>query len=291
MAARLIHRSSAQRLARGWYAGALVVALAGGALWALEVPGISAPADAEPPTVEPPAPLSQEQPVAQPPDADAVMGTAERLELARVPSNKPTPTPSETPTPPPVAAGIAWKYLGSIIEPTRKIALVSINGAQRMLAEGRTIQQDGHTFKVVEVQPDSLVVEDNGQRLVLQKEARSGPLVSWVSPTPGGIVVDGMNGAVGAMSGVQGGMNGQPIGRGYDPGEAERIREQIHARRAGRPGGPGGANGAPGKAVNPGAPAMIKGSRGFSARAAENAAGDAAADGDAAEDGTGRPMP
>jgi hypothetical protein len=278
-------------MARGWYAGALVVALAAGALWAFELPGVSAPAQGDKPAVEPPPAVTSEQPALRPPDSDTVAGTAERLELARVPIVKPEAPAGEAPAP--VAAGIAWRYLGSIIEPTRKVALVSINGAQRMLAEGRTIEQEGHTFKVVEVHPDSIVVEDNGQRLVLQKETRSGPLVAWVSPGAGGGVVDGMNGVVSGVSAAQA-ANGQIVGRGIDPGEAERMREEIHARRAGRAGA-AGTTGAK-SPIKPGAAPVPMSKPGRTlrgvGRATSEAAGETAGDATAL-DGAGAkgPMP
>src|SRR5690242_2349777 len=133
MAARLIHRSSARRMARGWQGAALIVALAAGALWAFELPGISVPAQGQPPEAPVVEPVKAEEPAVQPVDADAVSGTAERLELARKPATNRTPPPGSEPVPPPAAAGVAWRYLGAIMEPTRKVALISINGAQRML--------------------------------------------------------------------------------------------------------------------------------------------------------------
>ncbi|MCC6659302.1 MAG: hypothetical protein IT437_00280 [Phycisphaerales bacterium] len=282
MSARLIHRSSARRMTRGWQAAALVVALAAGALWAFELPGLSVPAQGRQPLPSTLPPIATPQPEPPPPDADAVTGTAERLELARKPMPKAPPTNTE-PTPPPAAAGLAWRYLGAIIEPTRKVALVSINGAQRMIAEGRTIRQEDHTLTLAEVHQDSIVVEDNGQRMVIHKDARSGPIVSWVSPIPGGAVVEGMNGAVSAAQA----MNPEAMrARGMDPGEAERIREQIHSRRAAARAASGSAPTRPGggRVVPPtlGTKAMRSGAANNASNKGTDTTGDAAA----AEDGS-----
>jgi hypothetical protein len=261
MTGRMIHRNAAKRLARVWQVGALVVAVAAGALWALDLPGGAQVSATEPPELtpldEPASPHAAGAPSAK---EDDIASMVERLELARAPINKPAETTS-TPTEPLSTAGASWRYLGAIMEPNRKLALVSIDGMQRMIPEGRTLNTGGRDVTLEIVAPNAIIVLDNGQRMQIRKEGRSGPSVAWVSPTAGGgAVVAGMNGAVSTEGGDAGMI--EMRARGVEAGEAQRLREQ--ARRMANRNRAGAAN-----AGVPPAPGM--GTTGFSGMNAKSA--------------------
>lgn len=291
MAGPRIHWKTARRRAISWQAAALVLALAAAGLWALEIPGISGqvtgvrpqlPAAAEPRSgaVEP----------AAPPGSGVITAMAERLELARKGRPAAATTPATTPTAGASNGGMNWRYLGSIIEPTRKLALLSINGSQRVLAEGRSIDQADpsgrgtYRARLLEVRPDLIVVDDNGRRIEIPKDDPVGPRVSWVPPGAGGVA---------SMSGVgnPGGLTPEQIrqaaARGIDPAAAERLRQTM-AERRGRPAAtppnpannPGGFRGAAG-AVRPAATATRGG-----ATQSDATGGDASGDATGADDGS-----
>lgn len=116
--------------------------------------------------------------------AEDMTGIDVRLATARVaPPKKPEETaanPTDTPGTAPAEGASSqggWRYLGSVIEPNRRIALVSIDGRQRMLAEGREV--DG--VRLVQVTDDRIVIEDAGVRRGIRREQRHGSPVAWVN--------------------------------------------------------------------------------------------------------------
>ncbi len=239
--------SQAKRRVLAWRGAAGVLALFAGALWAVPTPLVSpevsipqpaAGASGEPgPEVARPIPLAQL-------DGSAIEGVAERLNRVAGHADRvelPQPTqPAE-----PVALG-AWKYLGSIIEPARRMAIVSINGKQAVIPEGR--EHEGMTL--VRVNRDRITVDDGTRRLDIPKEARTGSSVAWVTPgTPGAGIggnVNMMNAAGRATGMTTTGMPGQGDPamagftpqeqammreRGIEPGQANRMRQRLQKER------------------------------------------------------------
>jgi hypothetical protein len=273
MAGGMIHRKAARRLALVWQASAVVLALGAGVLWAVELPMVSGAAPVVPPPVN--VPVAPSAPPSPPVDREAVLSIAERLEAARKPVARASPpAPAAGVGQPPASSGLAWRYLGAIIEPTRRLALLSINGSQRMLAQGRSIESRDASGRVtqratlVEVREDAIVIDDGGRRIEIQKEDRVGPTVAWVPPVPGGGAVAAGVPAGQAMTAAQ---LDELRRRGLDGNEAQRMREAASAARRAAAKAVGGAGGQPPPATSK-APAL------FTGGSRANTAGESASD-------------
>src|SRR5262245_18889841 len=149
--------SDARRFVKIGQATVLVLGLSAAVTWALDVPGLGKSLPAAPeakPLTDEPAPV---KPPAAKLDREAAVSVDETFEgLAHV--KKPVaqteaPTKTVVETPPP---GPAWTYLGPIQEPNRKLALISVDSHQKVLAEGRKYGES----KLVSVAGDEIVVED-----------------------------------------------------------------------------------------------------------------------------------
>lgn len=110
-------------------------------------------------------------PTARKPD---LVGVAKRLAVGWTApaSAKPPPTPSGPPTPNSNAS--AWRYLGSVVEPTRTLALLS-DGRQRFIAEGELIV-DG--IRLAEVHDGHVILNANGRPQRIDRAERFGTRLS-----------------------------------------------------------------------------------------------------------------
>ncbi len=236
MAHGMLHRTRAKRRARMWQAGFAAAVLSAGALWAFEIPGVTGPVTVAAPAAVPitdPSAGGAGDPVVRVVSlsGDDVTAMSEMLErtLGRPKAKETEPDePGVAPT-----TGPGWRYLGSIIDSRRRVALISVDGTQRMLAEGRTI---GSTT-LVSVQVDSIVIDDGSGHRELYKEERSGPLVTWVTPvTMEGYQDPGMVNAASINQPARG-LSAEAMARlrerGIDPGRASRLRPVVRDMQGG----------------------------------------------------------
>lgn len=108
---------------------------------------------------------------------------ATRLTLV---SNRPKPAappPDGTEVSAPDQTGsVEVKYLGAVLEPTRKIALLRVGDKQRMVAENKTISlADGGTLEVVSIDAEGCVVRDGQGERRIEKSARTASPVTTIS--------------------------------------------------------------------------------------------------------------
>lgn len=111
----------------------------------------------------------------------SMAGVADRLmQVANHPKLPDPPKQDEAPTEAaPSAKGV--KYLGAIIEAERRVALLSIDGRQAMVAEG----QSRGELTVVAVEPESVRVKDRAGERDIAKEKRSGSVVTFANGSGG----------------------------------------------------------------------------------------------------------
>lgn len=103
--------------------------------------------------------------------SDRFMQFANRPVQAAPPdvTENPDETPAETPTTPE-----APRFLGIIREPGRMLAMVRVNGKQKIMAEGEAVG----TFKVVRIETGAITIEVDGVERQLEKQARTGAVTS-----------------------------------------------------------------------------------------------------------------
>ncbi len=197
MSKRPIHREQARRRTRLAQGAVVALALIAVALWFIAPAQLAA--DTRP--VEP-VEVSQATPGEDEPaepareiDFESIWTSLEQI------ANKPEPRPEEpeevaaTPDPngsaSPASAqptndnaseimGRDIRYLGAIVEPDRIIALLSIDGTQRLARAGRTY--DG--VAVDEVTRDTVSVTVNGEPVTLERAEREGPNVTFTDGGP-----------------------------------------------------------------------------------------------------------
>ncbi len=180
-------RSLSQREASNARRIAQIAAIAGATLAVaalfLRLPGTGEkPAGPEPilwPEIAPPPDTQGEKR-----ETSDMNAAATRLALV---SNKPKPAAqppdggSETSNPD-QPGSIEVKYLGAVLEPTRKIALLRVGDKQRMVAENKTISlADGGTLQVVSVDAEGCVVRDGQGERRIEKSARTASAVTTIS--------------------------------------------------------------------------------------------------------------
>lgn len=231
MAQHLMSGADAKRYVRAGQLAAAVLAVAAVSLWALDVPGM----DRLPPEpVVKPGESSEPKPLVVATariDSDAVSGLAVRLDEAVVKAPPPPPPTPVTEAPPEAPAGPAWAFLGPIFESERSLAVVSVDGHQKVLGEGRKY---GETT-LVSVSMDEIVIDGPGGRKTIKKSERApGLAVAWVKNLPTN--TPGNPAAIAANMGrAQGGMS---------PEVAARLRERgIDPNQMGRGGGRGNFGG------------------------------------------------
>jgi hypothetical protein len=217
----LTHHAAAAMVRRTQVAG-LLVTLGAAGLWAIDVPGLGSalPTGSELTGDVSASDDGQSKPSATNRasgiDAEASFVISQNLDVAARRAPKPEQAPiASTPDPEPTPIGPEIRYLGLIEEPTRRLALISIDGQQRMLAEGR---KSGDVL-LTSATPDEIrVTIGREQRTILLAE-RTGSSVAWVASTPGG----------GSSSG----------GGVANPGAAYAAPSAITYPGVGNPGSPG----------------------------------------------------
>jgi hypothetical protein len=237
--------TDARRFVKIGQAAVLVLGLSAAVTWAFEVPGLGkvlpAAPEVKPSTTDEPAPV---KPPAAKLDRESAVNVAETFEgLAHV--KKPAPATDvavvQPPAPPP--AGPAWTYLGPIQEPNRRLALLSINSIQKVLAEGRKYGES----KLVSVASDEIVVEDSAglHHIARSERSETAPRVAWVKTMPTNQAPQALAAATpGQANGISPEVAQRLRDRGIDPAQADRFRQQQRDRRnRGQPGGGGNGNG------------------------------------------------
>jgi len=226
----LIHQRTASNYARRAQIGFVTLGVGATALAAF---ALRSPPPVDTPSLTVPSPISGRASgagkTARGSEFDAV-GIDKRI---RQIANYPTLTEyskGEDPPPPPPPPEDSVKFLGTLTEPTRRVALLRIGDHQRLLGPG---ESDGDVT-VIDVNNDRVEITIKGSiTQTLVKQARSGPTLNYVSasaPSPGtGAPMDGINpgGPVGP-----GGRGRRGAGRANLAGEdgatiAERAKARI----------------------------------------------------------------
>jgi hypothetical protein len=172
-------------------------------------------------------------------DDQTVIAIAERIDLAvkhapaKVVEGPSTPATPPAPTPP-------WLYIGCIHESDRTLAVVSVDGHQKIVPEGRSF---GDT-KLVSVADDGIDIEVSGVPQTVHRSERTGSTVAWVrnmaanaAPATAGVVP----GTVGAPGQLTPEVRARLAERGIDPNQAQQWRQ--NRGRNGPGSGPGGRGG------------------------------------------------
>ncbi|MFO0834467.1 MAG: hypothetical protein U0638_05810 [Phycisphaerales bacterium] len=173
--------SKARRVAQIAAIGGGVLALA--ALF-LRLPGTgdkpASPGPIKWPEIKPPAdPQAGKQH-----ESHDLNAAATRLSLI---SNRPKPVVNTNPEAvenanPEQAGSVEVKYLGAVLEPTRKIALLRVGEKQRMVAAGKTISlADGGTLEVVSIESEGVLVRDGQGERRIEKAARTASAVTTIT--------------------------------------------------------------------------------------------------------------
>ncbi|MBX3376287.1 MAG: hypothetical protein KF678_04710 [Phycisphaeraceae bacterium] len=263
----------ARRVVRGAQFAALGLAVAAGALWGLPWLSNSAPVK---PVIAAGEDRDGQGAVIRPVSiaADAPLGIAERLNQA---ANKPPPateTPAPTPTEKPPEAPmpeVPWRYLGPIVEAERTLALVSIEGRQRIVSEGSVVtiktppsegrpESETYRAKVVKVTVEAVEIEERGTIKRIAREEQVAR-VTWVKPTaPVAGMPTGVGAATGALSPEA---RARLQAQGIDPQQIERARQVAAMAAAGRnratpAGDPTGASSMGSRAMDPTGSAQTK---------------------------------
>lgn len=247
----------ARRYARGAQIAVAVLGASAAFLWATDVTGMaSLPTK---PKAEPKPDHEVKMAAAvRTLDPDAVQGLAERLDLAG--NVKPPPVahvpPKDLPKDDPPPAGPEWTYLGPIFDGEQKLALISVDGHQKILAEGKKYGD----MKLVSVARDEITVQGGGAAQHIHKADRKpNSSVSWVKAMPSNAPVGNTGVAVLTpnMGNQPGGMSPEMrqrlAERGINPDEMQRQRQQMRDRRnRARGADPGG--GGPGTPFQGGGP-------------------------------------
>lgn len=190
MTALLIHREKAIKYARVAQATSGALVLAAGAIMVLGLPWAGA---GQPITAELPAPFTDTGAAVndRPPVSEGVDFTGLSTRLAMIDNAPkrvevavdPTAPRTDQPTPPTETQPV--RFLGAIIEPTQRVALLHVNGRQRAVTPGQTIRltadEKGPTVKVISVEDDSITIEDSTGQHKVEKSARAaGSIISKV---------------------------------------------------------------------------------------------------------------
>ncbi|MEL7472353.1 MAG: hypothetical protein AAGK04_03480 [Planctomycetota bacterium] len=174
---------------RAWLGrvAALVFASAGVGVAAVGLPGAElGPLATNPRPLPPPPETSEPENASLPIDYDWLSERFDALATVTPPA-APEPTPDEPVQPdepkqtPTRTTGPPIAFLGSIIEPGRRVALLRIDGAQRFIREGETLND----VELLEVTPDSVRVRlASGERTVA-KATRKGVGITEITGDAG----------------------------------------------------------------------------------------------------------
>ncbi|MFN0134059.1 MAG: hypothetical protein ACKVW3_16210 [Phycisphaerales bacterium] len=247
-----MHGAEARRLARTAQIGAVALGVSAAALWALDVPGVSSTPVNKPVMVEPVKPeLPTRVAAGDAPERESIAAVAHRLDEAviKAPAPKvvaePEP-PKEEPAVEPTGPDI--QYLGPIFESGRTLAIISIDGTQKIVSAGKKIG----SLTFVSADREKLVVEDAAGSREIQRKSRSDARVAWVSNMPSNTpMAAAAVGAGGAAGNPRAAMSPEVAARlrerGIDPEQIQRMRDLARERRrGGNNGGNGNNNGIPG---------------------------------------------
>lgn len=175
----------ARRFTRIGRTAAAALGLSAATLWALNVPIISSTLP-PPPAIrtEVTAPSLTPAPRPEQLDRQSLAATADRLALgANVKAPEPPPVKAAAVEEPPPPAGPEWQYLGQITEPDRRLALVSVDGHQRVIPEG---QRYGET-RLVSITPASITIHDGSGQHRLDLAPRGEARVAWLRDMPASV--------------------------------------------------------------------------------------------------------
>jgi hypothetical protein len=79
------------------------------------------------------------------------------------------------------------KYLGLVIEPNRRLALLKLGDRQRLVATGDTLTPPGEqpgVFRVAEIADDHVVLDTDAGQKRIEKSLPQGPAVTYLSGSP-----------------------------------------------------------------------------------------------------------
>jgi hypothetical protein len=181
---KTMDRQTARKYTRGAQlaAGVLAASAVGVAAWGMrtasELPGALIPAAGGTQPAATAAAPEQETPV-------DVAALALRLE-GPAPVAPPPPPPAKPDSdvithvdPLPAPAGPDVKYLGSIVEPNRRVALLVVGGHQKLVPEGRAVQGD---WKLAGVEDGAITLNNGSGDHRIELASRTGPLTSERQP-------------------------------------------------------------------------------------------------------------
>lgn len=216
-------RSLTQQQARRGKRIAQIAAIAGGGLALAAVfsrlPGVGeSPVAPGPITWPEPAPITDGK-ADKPHESHDLNSAAARLALV---SNKPTiarmPDEPMEESQPDKPSTSEVKYLGAVLEPNRKVALLKVGDRQRMVLEGKSITlAEGGTLELVSIDDGGVVVRDGTGEHRIEKAERATSVVTTITDNGGSVE------AVPPPSG--GGDAG-----GFGPEEMQRKRAEAEAR-------------------------------------------------------------
>lgn len=206
-----MHRSSVKQVTIVYRVAAVVGAAAAFAVLSFGAPGLN-----DEPIVETPAPTqpgqrqaaTQTEQGAAKVDEDQMTAIAIRFGMAEPEAEGSVATPA------PSGQGDLREiqYLGSILSTTRRLAMLSLNGTQRVVREGQEIDDPSlGQIRLVAVEPQMIQIEQNGSVRRINKQSRSGAVLSVVQPAS----------------------TNQPAGK-IDPQNAKARRDRILREREGR---------------------------------------------------------
>lgn len=79
------------------------------------------------------------------------------------------------------------RYLGAVLEPTRRVALIRVGDKQRMIAEGGSISlAEGGTLEVLSVEAEGVTIRDGLGERRIEKAARSVSPVTTITDNASG---------------------------------------------------------------------------------------------------------
>ncbi len=166
------------RVAKRWVRTAQIAMLVGAVgVVPIIVLGMPSAAPISVPDLKPappkPDPKSQDQEAsALPVDSTAI--ASRFVQVANNPKPKPPENEGESNGKPPPPPPPAMKYLGAIIEPGTRAALMVLDNRQRMLWVGDKVGN----VELAAVEPDHVMIKENGVERRLDLAPRSGPVVT-----------------------------------------------------------------------------------------------------------------
>lgn len=179
------HRQSARRRTRSWQLGAIVVLAAAGALIALPIGKLLAPA--APAFTQRPAPTQSGDPraairaVSLDSAAQVLRDHGPKVEpkLASDTTKAPDAAKPEDVAAPktPLPAAGEWVYIGSASTPNARAALVRVDNQQHMLYEGGEF----NSTRLVAVEPDHITIDGPGGQRRVDLAARQ---IGWPTDPP-----------------------------------------------------------------------------------------------------------